>query len=154
MKDLIKNIDCIVHFVITDKTAKIPLFIYQATKPGLVSKSIGVAKLSLQFFFLFMKALSQNNLSTPGWEWFISENGGLNACLNCMNRHYDLEESVIETIMEYAKVNMLELLTTQMKTKTSSPFEYLKIIKKFGRAIETNPKFKEDVLHNNNHEMI
>ena len=150
VNELIKNVNFLVRFVITDKTDKVLTFIYQANKPGLVSKSIDVSRLSLQFFSSFMKILSQNNFSNASWDWFMSENSGLNACLNCINMQEDLEKSVIDTIMEYSKFNTFESLTTQMKNKTSSPLEYLKMIKMILKAIESNVQFNiDDVNHNN-----
>lgn len=40
------------------------------------------------------------------YNWFCQDNGGLNYCLMCFNRHYDLKDNIIALIVAVGKFNL------------------------------------------------
>lgn len=65
------------------------------------------------------------NLLTASWDWFVSENGGLNTTLLGLKRHPELREQVVAILLQFARFNFIELFTIHMKKAQPDPRDLL-----------------------------
>jgi hypothetical protein len=62
------------------------------------------------------------------YEWFVKENGGLATTMLALNRHPKLNESAVGYMLQFARYNVSELFTVELKTFCPDNLAYLKFI--------------------------
>lgn len=75
-------------------------------KPGLVSYSTEVASWASRLMSKVGYEFNNLDLASRAWDWFVDEKvGGLKICLEAVNKHQDLLESIIPIFVQFAKYN-------------------------------------------------
>lgn len=105
------------------------VFVHHALKAGFISKDSDVAQITCMLFQTLANEYLNQHLLSYAWDWFISEQGGLQYVLNCIKRHPDLAESAIAVILEFGKFNLVDLFSHQLKRFTADTKEYLHTIR-------------------------
>ena len=104
------------------------VLVQQACRPGLISKNAEVVDWACRFFAKLAYEFSNRNMMQLAWEWFVSEHGGLQACLMSLKRHPTQAESVISVLVQYARFDMVELFTIHLKNVCPDPKEQINMM--------------------------
>ena len=63
------------------------------------------------------------------YDWFVREAGGLSTTILALQRHPKLNQHVVGYILQFARYNVAELFTIELKKITNNDnFSYLKFI--------------------------
>ena len=145
-QELYSNQKYILQLVVKEEsTGSVPL-ILQALKPGLLSKDEQVVKWACRIYSKLAFDFSNLELLPEAWEWFINEYGGLFASLASLKRHQDIGPNIVAMMTQFARFNMLELFTVEMRKILPSPFEYLTNILQMLRPLTEAKMTKDDVI--------
>ena len=75
-------------------------------KPGLISHNTEVASWASRMMSKWGYEFSNLDLSSKAWDWFVDESSGcLKVCLEAVNKHQDLLESMIPIFIQFARYN-------------------------------------------------
>jgi hypothetical protein len=75
-------------------------------KPGLLSNNSDVASWTSRVMSKIGYEFLNHDLSSKAWDWFVDEkNGGLKVCLEGVNKHQDLLESIIPIFIQFSRYN-------------------------------------------------
>ena len=127
-----------------DKTMNALIFVQAALKPGFLSKNIEVAQWTCTLFSKFGFEFANRDLLQHAWEWFSSEVGGLNCCILCLKRHYEISDAIISVLIQYARYNMTELFTLNIKNLCSNEKDYITTLHELLRPLMSS--HKEEVI--------
>lgn len=84
--------------------------------------------LTIQILSELIDNLPQENMLNPIWNWFISNNGGLNSCILGLNRHSFLNKNFVDLFIKIGKNNLVELFTLQFRNSFPDEKQYLLMI--------------------------
>lgn len=77
----------------------------------MISKNEDVALWTLRILSKIAYELANIELLPTGYEWFCSENGGLNYCILGINRHLNSKEVFVSFMLQISRYNIVDLLT-------------------------------------------
>lgn len=143
-KDLYANTPFLITLIQKDPENNIAL-VQQACKSGLVSKNQEVVQWACKFYSKLALEFANSNLINSGWEWFISEHGGLYSCLLGLRRHPDIADDIISVFVQYARYNLIEMLTIHLKNVFSDPKEHLAVMKDLFKPLTESKLTKEEI---------
>lgn len=146
-KCLINNVEHMVFLISKEEDkAHTMIFVHHAMKAGLVSKDFEVAQNACKFFQKLAYEYFSQDLLSHAWEWFVSEQGGLQYCLLCIKRHPEIAETAITVIIEFSRYNLMELFTHHLKRFHPETKEYLITIRALLKPLSESPLTKEEVI--------
>eukprot|EP00357_Protocruzia_adherens_P031664 CAMPEP_0115033794 /NCGR_PEP_ID=MMETSP0216-20121206/40176_1 /TAXON_ID=223996 /ORGANISM="Protocruzia adherens, Strain Boccale" /LENGTH=1250 /DNA_ID=CAMNT_0002412373 /DNA_START=59 /DNA_END=3809 /DNA_ORIENTATION=- len=146
-QDVYQNEGHLVDLIAQEETQGSVTMILGALRPGLLSKNGDVAVWAARLLSKLAFDFSDRNLISPAWEWFISENGGVDASLMCFHRHAEIKESLVNVFIQFGRYNFMELFTLQLKTHLPNPGEYLEVMHEFLIPISESRTSKEEIVN-------
>ena len=145
-KTLITNVHYLVALVAKEENRKHTMeYVHHAVKVGLVSKDFEVAQNACKFFQKLAYEYFSQDLLSHAWEWFVSEQGGLQYCLLCIKRHPEIADHAIGVIIEFSRYNLMELFTHHLKRFHHDTKEFLTTIRSLLKPLTESPLTKEEV---------
>ena len=142
-QDICTNSEHLVDLIQNDKTMNALVFAQTAIKPGFLSKNFEVAEWTCTLFSKLGFEFANRDLLQHAWEWFSSEVGGLNSCILCLKRHYELSDAIVSVLTKYAKYHMTELFTVNIKSNSANEKEYIITLHELLRPLMSS--LKEEV---------
>ena len=121
------------------------VFVHHALKAGFISKDSDVAQTTCMLFQTLANEYLNQHLLSYAWEWFVSDQGGLQYVLNCIKRHPDIAESAISVMLEFAKFNLVELFSHHLKRFHPDTREYLLTIRGLLKPLSDSQLTREEV---------
>ena len=114
-------------------------------KFGLQSKNTEVVAKAGSLLSKLANELIEINLISAAWDWFVNPNGGLEACIICLNRHDDCVNVVVSLLNSFGRFHLYELFTNHLKyflTSDSSYFTFVTaILPMFSNITTFNDEF-------------
>ena len=114
-------------------------------KFGLQSKNTEVVAKTGSLLSKLANELIEINLISAAWDWFVNPNGGLEACIICLNKHDDCVNVVVSLLNSFGKFHLYELFTNHLKyflTSDSSYFTFVTaILPMFSNITTFNDEF-------------
>ena len=104
------------------------VFYLQVVKPALLSKKEEVAMWASRILTKVGYDLANHELLPLGYDWFVRENGGLATTMLALNRHPKLNESAVGYILQFARFNVSELFTVELKKFCPDNLSHPKLI--------------------------
>jgi hypothetical protein len=94
-------------------------FFLQLLKPTLLSKSEEVAQWGCRLLARIAHELADRQLLPLAYDWFVRDAGGLATTALALGRHPKLNQHVVGYMLEFARFNVAELFTVELKKVTS-----------------------------------
>lgn len=129
-------------------------FVHHIIKAGLVSKDHDVALKTCNLLQLLAQKYLKHDLLHYAWDWFISDQGGLQYVLNSMKRHPEITESAIKTIVEYSQLSSLELFTYHLQKLHANEKDFLLTIRGLLTPLSQDNIMKEEVIFISNFKVL
>jgi len=105
------------------------LQVFDIFKAGLFSKNIEICDWALRLLGKVSNELNSKGMSGLAWDWFIAENGGLQAVIYAIEKSRELAgENIISVLCQFGRYNFMELFTHNMKLIIPEADRYMKII--------------------------
>jgi hypothetical protein len=96
-------------------SGSVPMML-SALRSGFNSKSIETAQWCCRVFSKLASELIDSDLLPPSWDWYVSDNGGLEACLECLSRFKsEMAAPIVNVMAQFARNNFVELFTIQLR---------------------------------------
>lgn len=145
-RELSANISQLVYLIAQEEDKKHTMvFVHHGLKAGLVSKDFEVAQIACSFFQQLSYEYLNQDLLSYAWEWFVSDQGGLQYTLMCIKRHPEIAESAIRVIIEFSRYNLMELFTHHLRRFHPDTREYLSTIRSLLRPLSDNALTRGEV---------
>jgi hypothetical protein len=127
MERWFRRIDFIVQKMIDQND--MCFFFLQVVKPALLSKSEEVAQWGCRILSKIAHELANQDMLPLAYDWFVREAGGLATTILALSRHPKLNQHVVGYILEFARFNVAELFTVELKKITSNDqMSYIKFM--------------------------
>jgi hypothetical protein len=94
-----------------------------ALKAGVLSKNFEVAEWTAKVIQKLAYNFGESALLDAGWEWFISDIGGINSMILSIKRHPELSSQIVFIILQFARYNIVEMFTSIMRKFLPQPSE-------------------------------
>lgn len=104
-------------------------FFLQVVKPALLSKSEEIAQWGSRILSKIGYELANRDMLPLAYDWFVREAGGLSTTILALSRHPKLNQHVVSYILQFARYNVTELFTIELKKITSNDqLSYIKFM--------------------------
>lgn len=103
-------------------------FFLQLLKPALLSKSEEVAQWGCRLLARIAHELADRQLLPLAYDWFVREAGGLATTALALGRHPKLNQHVVGYMLEFARFNVAELFTVELRKVSQDQAGYLKFM--------------------------
>lgn len=115
-------------------------------KPGLLSKNIDVVYLAGRVLSKVAYDLTEKNLISNAWDWFIMPEGGLEACVLMLKRHDSASEVVVSIIMNFARFHLYEFFTVYLKRILDSDGLYISFLCDLAEGLSKVKSFCDEFI--------
>ena len=106
----------LVQLIIREEAAGSVNMMLSALRSGFYSKSLETAQWCCRVFSKLAAELIDADLLPPSWDWFVSENGGLEGTLSCLSRYKsEIASAIVNVMVQFARNNFIELFTIQLR---------------------------------------
>ena len=129
-KELFLHCDILVKLFETDPEGLISaLHVLDIMKAGLYSKSLEVANWALRLMSKTASEMNYKKMSGVAWDWFTSENGGLQVLLSSIRKSKELiNENLVSVLCQFGRYNFMELFTHNMKLVIEDQRAYMEVV--------------------------
>jgi hypothetical protein len=133
--------------IVQEEAFNAAYLILNSLKPGFYSKSSDVALWTCKLLSKLGNDFYLRDMSAVGWEWFVSNNGGLEGVLYCANKYSDVNENVVAVLHQFGRFNFIELFSHYMKIFISDPVQYMRSVQGFIRPLSEYKLAKEEIIN-------
>ena len=95
-------------------------FFLQVVKPSLLSKSEEIAQWGCRILSKVGYELADKEMLPLAYDWFVRDAGGLSTTILSLQRHPKLNQHVVGYIIQFARYNVAELFTIELKKITNN----------------------------------
>ena len=118
----------------------------QTIKPGLNSKHIEVILMSSRLLNRLGTELQQSKYFEKGYEWLVSENGGLIACIDCLKKYPDFIDNISLVLLEFGKFNLYDFCVIQLRKTIKNDNDYVNLLHLVYKNMINENKLKLEVI--------
>lgn len=115
-QDIFSSIPQLVSLILSEEVSGSVSMILSALRSGFSSKSFETVHWCCRVFSKLASELINSDLLPPSWDWFVSENGGLDSCLDALTRFKSsIAADIVNVLVQFARNNFVELFTIQLR---------------------------------------
>ena len=131
-QEIYSNISQLLRLILNEEASgSVPLML-ASLKSGFNSKNLDTVLWCCRIFSKLGSELYEQDLLPPAWDWFVSEGGGLEGCLQACKRFGpEVKSQIVSVLVQFARNNFYELITIQMRNYLSESVNYLTTMNEF-----------------------
>jgi hypothetical protein len=115
-QDIYSSISHLVTLILSEEVSGSVSMMLSALRSGFSSKSFETVHWCCRVFSKLASELINSDLLPPSWDWFVSENGGLDSCLDALTRFKSsIAADIVNVLVQFARNNFVELFTIQLR---------------------------------------
>jgi hypothetical protein len=114
-----------------EASGSIPLML-ASLKCGFNSKHVDTVLWCCRLFSKLGSDLLEQDMLPPAWDWFVSDTGGLEGCLQACKRFGpEIKSQVVSVLVQFARNNFFELFSIQLRNFIPDSINYLTTMNEF-----------------------